>query len=194
MTNFKEKKCKDCKEVFQPFRFAQPRCVPCAIIKGKADTAKQICNDKKKAKKEFNAETRSRKRALKGKSEYKKEAQAAFNAFIRQRDIELPCISCDRKPNDNGLVKGSRWDAGHYRSRGANLELAFVEENVHKQCTYCNRDLSGNAINYRINLVKKIGQARVDWLEGPHELPRYTIDDYQAIKKKYRQKLRDMTK
>ena len=190
VTKLKEKKCKDCKEVFQPFRFAQPRCIPCAMIKGKADTAKQICNDKKKAKKEFNAETRSRKRALKGKSEYKKEAQAAFNAFIRQRDIELPCISCGFNLTIDKL--GGGWDAGHYKSRGSAPELAFTELNCHKQCKRCNNQLSGNIVNYRQGLLKKIGQDKLDWIEGPHPLLKLTVDDYEAIKKKYRKKLKDL--
>ena len=26
----------------------------------------------------------------------------------------------------------------------------------------------------------------VDWLEGPHEMPKFTIDDIKEIKKKYK--------
>ena len=178
----KPKKCKDCAEVFQPFKSMQPRCIECAIKKGKTDNEKQV-------KKSFNAETRARKAKLKGKSEYKAEAQKAFNAFIRQRDCLLDCISCGRNSKKETLT-GAMFHAGHYRSRGANPELSFIEDNVHKQCAYCNKDLSGNITNYRINLIKKIGAKRLDWLEGPHELTRYSIEDYEAIKKKYREKLK----
>ena len=181
----KPKKCKDCKEDFEPFKSMQPRCIECAIKKGKADHAKQ-------EQKSFNAETRRRKAALKGKSEFKREAQAAFNAFIRQRDLAEPCISCGRDSKKKVLT-GAIFHAGHYRSRGANPELSFVEDNVHKQCAYCNKDLSGNITNYRINLVKKLGNKRLEWLEGPHELTRYTKEDYQAIKKKYKEKLKSIT-
>ena len=191
MTKLKPKRCKDCKGLFQPFKSLQPRCIDCAIVKGRADNDKRIAKNKKKAQKEFKAETRERKRALKGKSEYKKEAQAAFNAFIRQRDIELPCISCGNFTADR---IGGGWDAGHYKSRGSAPELAFTELNCHKQCKRCNNQLSGNIVSYRQGLLKKIGQDKLDWIEGPHPLLKLSIDDYEAIKKKYRKKLRDMTK
>ncbi len=181
----KAKKCKDCGEEFQPFKAIQPRCIPCAIKKGETDV-------KANAEKEYRRETKRRKQAIKGKSEYKKEAQAAFNAFIRKRDEHLGCISCGKNPNDNDLMTGSRWDAGHYRSRGANPELAFEELNCHKQCVYCNRSLSGNVANYRINLEKKIGKDKLEWLEGPHELKQLTINDYKAIKVKYKNKIKDL--
>ena len=46
---------------------------------------------------------------------------------------------------------------------------------------------SGNIGPYRIALIAKIGQERVDWLEGPHEPAKYTIDDLKAIHAKYKQ-------
>jgi len=49
---------------------------------------------------------------------------------------------------------------------------------------------SGNILEYRIRLVKKIGQAAVDWLEGPHEPKRYTIDELKEIKAEYKSKLK----
>ena len=191
MMNLKPKRCKDCKGLFQPFKSLQPRCMDCAIKKGKDDARKKSIKAIEDRKKEFRAETRSRKLALKGKSEYKKEAQAAFNAFIRQRDIELPCISCGNFTADR---IGGGWDAGHYKSRGSAPELAFTELNCHKQCKRCNNQLSGNIVNYRQGLLKKVGQGKLDWIEGPHPLLKLTIDDYQAIKKKYRKMLRDMQK
>jgi len=173
MKDPKPKKCKDCSKEFNPFKFAQPRCVPCAILKGRADTKKQMEKKKSDSIKSFNKETKKRKAAIKGKSEFKKEAQAAFNSFIRERDKELACISCGRNSKKK-VLRGAVFHAGHYRSRGANPELSFVEDNVHKQCAYCNKDLSGNVTNYRINLIKKIGAKRLEWLEGPHELTRYS--------------------
>lgn len=191
MQSFKVKKCKDCKEQFQPMKFAQPWCIPCMISKGRVNDVKRIKAEKRAADKKFNAETKRRRAALKGKAAFKKEAQAAFNAFIRERDNALNCISCGRN-SQKKVLSGAVFHAGHYRSRGANPELSFIEDNVHKQCAYCNKDLSGNVTNYRINLVKKIGIERLEWLEGPHELTRYTVDDYKEIKKKYRIKLKSL--
>jgi len=189
--SLKPKKCKDCKETFQPFKTMQPRCIECAIEKGKASNAAQAKRKKKDDEKQFNAETRRRKAALKSKGSYKKEAQAAFNAFIRERDLAEPCISCGKFTHDR---YGGGYDAGHYKSRGSAPELAFEELNCHKQCKKCNNQLSGNIVNYRLRLLVKIGEDKLNWLEGPHELTRYSIDDYQAIKKKYRAKLRELQK
>lgn len=72
------------------------------------------------------------------------------------------------------------------------LELRFEPLNVHRQCVKCNRNMSGNAVEYRIRLVKRIGADQVEWLEGPHKALRLTIADLQAIKVMYRQKLRDL--
>jgi hypothetical protein len=149
--------------------------------------AKKAKADKEKA---VRKDLRTRKAKLKTKSEYKKEAQAEFNKFIRLRDKDLPCVSCGIMGESGGV--GGYWDAGHYRSRGANPELAFVEDNCHKQCKRCNQQLSGNVVNYRIELERRIGKDRLEWLEGSHEMTHYGIEDYKRIKAEYKQKQKDL--
>lgn len=140
----------------------------------------------RKAREAKNREyVRKGREKIKSKSEHAREAQAAFNAFIRERDSVLPCISCNRHHQ-------GQYHAGHYRSVGACPELRFEELNVHKQCAPCNNHKSGNIIEYRINLVNRVGQDAVDWLEGPHEPKRYTIEDLKEIKALYRKKLREL--
>jgi hypothetical protein len=173
----RKKKCKNCKEWFQPERPFQDGCsIPCAIaiVEAKRDEKRR-------------RETKRRKEGLKSLSEWLKEAQIAFNAYIRARDNDLPCISCGR--NHNG-----QYHAGHYRSVGANPELRFDESNCHKQCAPCNNHLSGNIVEYRIRLVDRIGQAELDRLEGPHEPKNYTIDDAKEIKAKYAKKTMELLK
>jgi len=114
------------------------------------------------------------------RSYWLKKAQQSFNAYIRHRDSELPCISCQRHHQ-------GQYHAGHYRTVGGNPELRFYESNCHKQCSVCNNHLSGNITDYRINLVKKIGIEKVEWIEGPHSPKKYTIDELKAIDKKYRE-------
>jgi len=128
-----------------------------------------------------------RKESIKTKAEHAREAQAAFNAWIRARDQGLPCISCD-KPDDGSHQR----HASHYRSRGACPEIAYEPLNVYTSCAQCNTMKSGNILEYRIRLVKKIGQSAVDWLEGPHEAKRYTIDELKEIKARYRRLLREL--
>lgn len=189
----KPKMCavRTCRAPFVPAQTFQTWCSPdCAVVIARAKQDKQ----RKAIDQRERREIKVRKQKLKSRAEHMREAQAVFNAWIRERDRLLPCISCDATPCDTGLLTGSRWDAGHYRSVGACPELRFEPLNVHRQCVKCNQHLSGNAVEYRIRLVQRIGQAAVDWLEGQHEPKKYTIDELQQIKAAYRQKLRELKK
>lgn len=171
----RKKKCKVCKREFQPERQMQPCCsIKCAIAKVQID---------KKAK--FDKETKLKKEAIKPKSQWLREAQKEFNTYIRLRDANKPCISCQR--NHQG-----QYHAGHYRSVGACPELRFEELNVHKQCSACNNHLSGNITEYRINLVKLIGADKVEWLEGKHEPLKLATEDAKEIKAKYKLKQKEL--
>lgn len=168
------KSCVVCERVFVPERMGQLVCRPaCAMARVR------------QAKKAERESTRKRKDAIKSKADWAREAQTAFNAYIRARDEGLPCISCGRHHQ-------GQWHAGHYLSTGARPELRYTESNVHRQCAPCNTHLSGNAVLYRIGLIERIGLQAVEWLEGPHELPRWTAEDYRAIRDTYRAKLKEM--
>ena len=159
----------------------QKACSPrCAMVVAKAE--------QKREQKFRDQQTREK---LKTRSDWTKEAQAAFNEFIRLRDSGKPCISCGTHDAGEGLTGGG-WDCGHYRSTGACPELRFEPLNAHRQCKKCNRHRSGNVTDYRIHLVQRIGQEAVDYLEGPHEPKRYTIDDLRGIRDYYRAEVRRM--
>ncbi len=134
----------------------------------------------------------SEKKAFKDndKSLRTKAAQTSFNAFIRERDALLPCLSCLEFRGETAKSKGSNFHAGHYKSIGAKAELRFEELNCHKQCAHCNNFLSGNMENYRLNLIEKIGLDKVEWLEGPHEPKKYTCAELKEIELLYKQKLK----
>ena len=172
----RQKKCKSCKVTFKPFLSTASVCsIECAVTMAKANTAKIIKKDIK-----------ARKQALKSLGTLHKEAQPEFNKYIRLRDKGKPCISCQR--HHTGQIH-----AGHYRSVGAAAELRYNENNVHAQCAPCNNHLSGNAIDYRINLINKIGIKAVEQLEGPQEPQRYRRDDIIAIKAKYKALAKELT-
>lgn len=132
-------------------------------------------------------QTRERKAAMKSRADHLRDAQAAFNAFIRERDAALPCISC-------GRFHTGAYDAGHYRSVGAQAALRFHEDNTHRQCVPCNQHKSGNAIEYRLGLIARIGAERVAFLERDHTPVKFTIEQAKAIRDTYRAKLRALTK
>lgn len=123
---------------------------------------------------------------LKTLSEYEDEAKKVFQKWVRIRDAALPCISCGADAN--------RYDGGHYFDAGMYSGLIFHEWNVNKQCSnYCNRKNHGNKTNYRIGLVKKIGEENVKWLEENKDRLRnykYTKSELIQIKNKYQLKLK----
>ena len=146
-------------------------CTKCATEAGRK---KQI---ESKAKKE-RSDHRAAKERLKSRQDWIREAQKWFNKWVRLRDAGHNCISCDKPPKKK--------NAGHYRSCGAAPELRFEPLNCHLQCEHCNTYLSSNAIDYRINLIKKIGEEKVSWLEGRHDPKKYTVDQLKEIKAKYK--------
>lgn len=176
------KKCRVCKSIFTPARPLQSVCShECAITQATIARSKAERIEAQESRKTILLQ----KEKLKTKGEHAREAQAAFNAFIRERDKAEPCISC-------GRFHSGQYHAGHYRSVGSHPELRFEELNAHKQCSVCNNHKSGNVIEYRINLVAKIGQKALDWLEGHHEPKKYTVEELKAIKSTYKAKLKEL--
>lgn len=146
---------------------------------------KRVEAQKKKERKEI----REAKERLKTRSEYTKDAQRLFNKWVRLRDADQPCISCDWP--DNGT---NARHASHYRSTGACGSLRFHPDNVHASCAQCNSVKSGNILEYRIRLIKKLGQEKVDWLECQPKARKWTIEELKEIKLKYKVLCRDLEK
>jgi DNA repair exonuclease SbcCD ATPase subunit len=180
----RSKKCKNpaCGISFPPQRLGQAVCSP------KCGLAIKDVNQEKARKSLAQIERREikvRKEKLKSRAEHLREAQAAFNEWIRLRDADRPCVSCGRHHE-------GQYHAGHYRSVGASPELRFEPLNVWKQCAPCNTHLSGNLVNYRLSLLQLIGDAQVEWLEGPHSARKYTVDEIKTIKAEYRALTREL--
>ena len=68
------------------------------------------------------------------------------------------CISCGKK----GLIRD--FDGGHGFSKGYNIKLARVRNNIHAQCHYCNRMLAGNQLR---------------WFQGVQD--RYGAEEYELL-------------
>lgn len=181
-----------CGASFRPLRAGQVACGPeCAGPVGawlKASKAKAAHIEDVK-------QTRAKLEALKTVPKLKREAQTAFNKFIRLRDqlAGHACISSGR-PLDWGTagITGSRVDAGHYRSTGAADHLRFNEDNCHAQSVSENRDKAGNAVSYRIGLIARIGLARVEALESNNTPIKWTREGLREIRDTYRRKAREL--
>lgn len=118
--------------------------------------------------------------------EYLQLLQKVFNTYIRMRDKGKPCISCN-KP-----ITG-KTDAGHFYSVGGYPALRFNEDNVHSQCINCNQFNHGNIHEYTINLPKRIGQERFDYLVSIREsVMKYSIDELKEMLKIYKLKIKQL--
>ena len=183
----KPKTCKNpaCRASFVPQRLGQAVCSPaCALIDGPRHAPKA----RKALDQIERAEIKVRKEKLKSRADHLKDTQQAFNAWIRARDAGQPCISC-------GTTADVQYCAGHYRTTAAAPELRFEPLNVNLQCNRnCNMGKSGNLLGYRPGLIKKIGVEAVEWLEGPHEAKKYTVDELKAMTADYRAKTIELKK
>ncbi len=187
----KPKNCKVCKARFTPSRRMQIACAPpCAVA-----YASRVSDRKAKDQRKVEAKKdRAKAEELKTVPVLKKEAQHAFNAYIRERDRQAgySCICCCQPLRWGEL--GGAVDAGHYRSTGSADHLRFNEDNCHAQLAQCNRYGAGRAVDYRLGLIQRIGLARVESLESANIGIKWTREGLREIRDKYRAKLKTMTK
>lgn len=184
----KPKPCRQCKTPTTNKVGLRILCdVECAIKFGKSEAERKQLKQKAEVRKSERKELAERKKAIKPLSKWLQEAQIAFNAYIRARDASAPCISC------RGATSAKQ-NAGHYRTVAAASHLRFSEQNCHKQCEHCNSFLSGNIINYRPNLILKIGIESVVALENDNRPKKWSIEEVAAIKQEYAAKCRELQK
>ena len=183
----RRKRCLECRVMFTPSRSSQAVCgeIECAIAHGKSE--KGQASARKALADVGRKELRAAKERVKPKGQYMREAQAAFNSWVRLRDAALGCVSCDKPATWSG-----QWHASHFRSVGSSPEHRFNPLNVHRACSVCNNHLSGNILGYQPELIRRIGLEAVEALLGPSEPKRYTIEDLKAITAEYRAKTREL--
>lgn len=173
-----------CSEKFRPPRPFVTWCSPDCGVK----VAQQ------RQEKRERAELKKRKENAKRPKTLKAEAQAAFNAFIRARDLSAghPCICCG-KPFEP-MKPGGSVDAGHYLSRGSAPHLRFDERNVHAQRKNCNRPGGTTRAAFRAGMIARIGLEAVEALESDQSDSRYRDDDYRRIRDEYRAKRKEISR
>jgi hypothetical protein len=170
----KMRKCKYCKSVFSPITTLQKNCFDPNCVTEWINDVKQKNWQKKKAK---------LKADLMTVQDYIKLAQQVFNKYIRLRDAGNVCISCQKKP--------LKENAGHFYNANNHWSVRFDERNVHLQCEHCNTYLSGNLIEYRKQLINKIGIEQLTLLElEANKTRKFTIDELKQIINKYKLKIK----
>lgn len=191
-----KRKCTGCKDRFSASEMISLpagyfHSTQCAIEYAAKRTERARERQKKQTEANTRKEIKSRKEALKSKSQWMREAQSAVNKYIRIRDRDLGCISCGSHPE---AKRGGSMDAGHYRSRGSAGHLRYNTFNIHAQCVRCNRYLSSNAVDYRIGLIKRIGIDRVIRLEQDWSSRKFTIEYLERIKRIFNKRSRHLAK
>lgn len=178
-------RCKHCKTKFEPKYFNQKYCMGTdeCISAFVAYSKKKAAKTKNK---EWNAEKKKIKESLLTHKDYLKMLQTVFNAYIRKRDANKPCITC-LKP-----LKG-KFDAGHLYSVGAYPSLRFDEDNVHGQCVFCNQHQHGSISEYTINLPKRIGQERFEALQAKRkDTLKLSIPEIKELITYYKSKIKEL--
>lgn len=120
------------------------------------------------------------------KSQIKKDLNTIFCAYIRMRDADsegmVKCISSQRP------LHWSHADAGHFIPRSVAPALIFHPDNVHAQSKIDNWH-EGNRLEYRKNLVSKIGLKKVEEMEIlQHQKSGLGIFEYRLLLLQYIEK------
>jgi len=174
----KPKKCRACRNEFYPFNSLDAFCSPKCKREGKK--AKEEAKANKLPKMVKGTEVVAPRKM----QELLQYTQDVVNAYILVRDANKPCISC------GAFGYGQEFHAGHFRSIGAAKHLRFNEKNIHKQCSHCNIDLSGNRVKYEKRLPARIGPEAVEELKNNNLTKKYTPEYLKRIRKIYALKKR----
>ena len=190
---FRRTRCPHCKGKMDPGVRIHPDCIaPWA----EAQEAKAKRAEEKKARAAAKVERAQRKQRiweLMPLRDQLRLVQRDFNEWIRARDAAEPCISCGAPPPDlSGLHAGR--DAGHYRSVGAASHLRFHPDNVHAQCVHCNQFLAGNATEYRVRLLAKIGPERLAALECSNTPRKWDHEQLRAIRDEAKRRMKEIAR
>ena len=113
----KNKKCKYCRQQFQPITTLQKNCFDPNCVTEWINEVKEKNWKKKKAKLKLDLMTLS---------DHFKATQIVFNKYIRLRDKDKPCISCGAKAGTYTIT------AGHYFP-STNKSVTFNEDNLNNR-------------------------------------------------------------
>jgi len=175
-------KCKICKKEYIKKSIKHMVCsYECSLAYSELHLSNKVKEKKQVARKELIAFNNKDINKLTG------IAKKLVQHYVRLRDINEPCISCRK-------TIASQWDGGHFKNAKHYASIRLNTLNIHKQCSYCNKELGSNALNYRIHLIEKIGLAKVEWLENQKGICRYNAEYLVKYIRVFKKKIRQMKK
>lgn len=131
----------------------------------------------RKEKSKYDVSEIKTSKPLENKKKHTDELDKVFQFYVRLRDA-MPggmtkCISCGK------ILPFDKMQGGHYCSR-KHMSTRWSELNVHSECFVCNCMDGDHLIQYRKNLIKKIGEKKVEWIEAYcHES--YKWSDFELV-------------
>ena len=135
----KDKRCKQCKELFTPRSSMQYICsTRCAL------NYKSAMNWKKE---------KTKMKITTHAKEYKSDLQREINKLARMIDSYFSyntCICCDK-----GF--GKQTDGAHFHSVGSNNSVRYNLHNIHSANSFCNNYSNTHISNYKIGLENRYG-------------------------------------
>lgn len=165
----KDKKCKNCPNIFTPHNPLQYVCSPkCAI-----EWNRKLAD--KKEKKDWSIEKAVLKDKLKKLGDWKKDLQVEINTIVRLIDKGHPCIS------SNSL--NGKMNAGHYVGVKAHDSIRYNLHNIHIQSEYSNSYLSGDTLRYQDGLRKVYGNDYFERVESLRATPLIKLSINDIIEK-----------
>jgi hypothetical protein len=143
----KIKKCKTCKQEFEPIKQIQPRCFSCTL-----EFARKVVT--KQRNEAWLLERKKLKEKIKTEESYRVELQSKINEIARLIDVGCMCIS-SQKPMIKGTTAihgGHRFNVNDFRDIRYNLL------NIHAQSLRENNYKCGNADGYNVGLKMFYGE------------------------------------
>ena len=151
------KKCKQCKQPFEPQRPLQYVCsIPCSY-----EYSKKL--QEKKEKEKF----KELKEKCKQKRDFLNDLQNEINTIVRLIDNNQPCIA-------TGLNNGKR-NAGHYISRGSNPTIRFNLHNIHIQSEHSNSYKAGDTTRYKEGIINIYGADYLEFMDSLQQTPKLNL-------------------
>ena len=177
MSGLSRTRCPYCRKRLEEGQRIHPECIDDYAEAQAAKAERKKAKETRAAARVQKTEDRKRRESFKKMPRLIATTQCAVNKYVRLRDKDDGCVSCDKPATWHG-----QWHAGHFRSVGAAKSIRFHLWNIHKQCSQCNNFLSGNIANYTPRIIAKIGKDKVDWLMTQNNFVRYDVDYLERLK------------
>lgn len=173
MKTLKQKKCKNCGEVFTPYRPLSVVCsVPCAAELSKKQRIV-------KANKEWKDHVKKVSPSVYSK-EYKSELQKEINKLARMIDERFEITTCI----DCGKPFGNQTDAAHFTSIGSHPAVRYHLDNLHSASSHCNRFSDKHHSGYELGLETRYGiEYLIDVASLPGKYPKLKLSEVEVVDK-----------